>query len=568
MQTYINKEDEAEYIVRVKSRNYWWLLLFLLLLLPALLLLRFDKDVQFTTIEQVSKEKIKDVNVDFQYVDFSFIKTKPFRFFAADTIKLIGVSNENGEVVFTNVNYSLFSVIFHSSEPAIITASGGCLSADTLSTPFQKLSKIFPTEIDLLKDRVNVTVKVVDKEDGEPLPNADVKADISGQIVDLHTDATGYAEIPGVERCGNLNVIASMEGYSSDTINADVATILQGEYNSTLALKPGKGVISFTIKDLETKLNIAGATAKLVLEGKTEDITTNTNGVGKGYFEDIKASLNFHIDASKICYHDTSTKTYKVAGYEKLKEEDKIIYLRPEKGSVIFRNIDSLTNNPIEGVTNKIFINGEDKGIAYSNRQGCFTIGNIGKNDVVKIISTKGGYREKKWNRKGSDITNNQHTRDIPMLYMMNPAGKPNPTRNCGVHFSGTLLADKEVKGHISKIYVPDMYGEYVGDGKYISNQLAFPKAVQYTFDAIAVDKGTHIKLYSKPNFQGEVLLDVHGPYLINNCKWQNEARIKDFITRDFEPVLEANYPKSCRHWSKTNMNSWDFGSVIITCDK
>ena len=148
MQTYINKEDEAEYIVRVKSRNYWWLLLFLLLLLPALLLLRFDKDVQFTTIEQVSKEKIKDVNVDFQYVDFSFIKTKPFRFFAADTIKLTGVSNENGEVVFTNVNYSLFSVIFHSSDPTIITASGGCLSADTLSTPFQTLSKIFPTEID------------------------------------------------------------------------------------------------------------------------------------------------------------------------------------------------------------------------------------------------------------------------------------------------------------------------------------------------------------------------------------------------------------------------------------
>ena len=145
--------------------------------------------------------------------------------------------------------------------------------------------------------------------------------------------------------------------------------------------------------------------------------------------------------------------------------------------------------------------------------------------------------------------------------------GKPDPKRNCGVHFSGTLLSDVEVKGHISKIYQPDIYGEYVGDGKYISNQAAFPKAVQYTFDAIAIDKGTRLILYSEPNFKGKVLLDVKGPCLINNVKWKNEGRIKDVCTKTFSPELEANYPKSSRRWSDSNMNAWDFGSCIITCD-
>ena len=111
------------------------------------------------------------------------------------------------------------------------------------------------------------------------------------------------------------------------------------------------------------------------------------------------------------------------------------------------------------------------------------------------------------------------------------------------------------------------MYGEYVGEGRYISNQAAFPKAVQYTFDAIAVDKNSRLIIYSEPDFKGRVLLDVKGPCLINNVKWKDEARIKDFCTRTFSAELEANYPKSCRKWSDSNMNSWDFGSCVITCE-
>lgn len=566
MQTFVNSENEAEYIVRVKSKNYWWLLILLLLLLPLLLLLRFNKNVEFHAEDIATKQNLGNVNVDFQYVDHTFIRFSPFGFFVSDTVKLNGATNENGKLLFTDVNYSLFSVVFYSSENAIVTASGGCLSADTLKPVFAKMQDFFATEIPMQKNRTEISFKVVDTDDNQPLPGAEIKAEFGGETVNLKSDPSGYVTIPNVPKCDDLRVIGYMEGFSGDTIASDVETLLLGEYNRTLKLTPGKGIVSFIVQDLETKLNIAGARAKLLIDNKSQEITTNTDGIGKGFFENVSAKNEFHIEVSKLCYHDTLTQTYKLTGYQKLKDDEKIIKMRPEKGNFVFRNIDSASSQPIEGIANQIFINGIDKGTAYSNKQGCFTIGNIGQNDDVKIVASGANYFEKTWIRKGSSINSNQHSRDVAMK--MKPIMMTAPLRNCGVHFSGTLLSDVAVNGHISKIYEPDIYGEYVGDGRYISNQAAFPKAVQYTFDAIAVDKGTHLKIFSKPNFQGEVLLDVSGPYLINNCKWKNESRIKNVCEKTFSPELESNYPKSCRHWSETNMNQWDFGSCVITCDK
>ena len=114
---------------------------------------------------------------------------------------------------------------------------------------------------------------------------------------------------------------------------------------------------------------------------------------------------------------------------------------------------------------------------------------------------------------------------------------------------------------------MPDQYGEYVGEGEYPSNPAAFPKAVAATFDGIAVDKGTRLILYSKENFQGKVILDIKGPAVINNTKWKNERRIKNFKTKTFSGGLQANFPSSCRQWSKTNMHDWSNGSVKIICD-
>ena len=202
----------------------------------------------------------------------------------------------------------------------------------------------------------------------------------------------------------------------------------------------------------------------------------------------------------------------------------------------------------------------------YSNNQGCFNVPGLKPEDKISVVASKGGYikNEDKIKNARTSTLDNQEKRDIPLFAIQEMHSKPR--KNCGVHFSGTLLSDTEIKGHISKIYQPDKYGEYVGDGMYPSNQAAFPNAVQYTFDAIAVDKGTHLTIYSQPNFKGKILLDVTGPALINNVKWKDESRIKDVNEKTFSAEFEANFPKSCRRWSTENMNQWDYGSVKITC--
>lgn len=144
----------------------------------------------------------------------------------------------------------------------------------------------------------------------------------------------------------------------------------------------------------------------------------------------------------------------------------------------------------------------------------------------------------------------------------------PEPTKNCGVHFSGILLSDEEEFEVSSIIFGNDPYGEYVGQGYYPNNAKTFPKAVEYTFDAIAVDKGTHLIMYSKPNFKGKVLLDVVGPMLIINGHWEYDYRAINVITKTFTPSLQAMFPASRRQWSSGNMHDWSYGSCKIICEQ
>ncbi|MBM3453613.1 MAG: hypothetical protein FJX80_00545 [Bacteroidetes bacterium] len=140
------------------------------------------------------------------------------------------------------------------------------------------------------------------------------------------------------------------------------------------------------------------------------------------------------------------------------------------------------------------------------------------------------------------------------------------PRENCRVHFTGGIMGGKAVSNNISKIYRVDNMSEYVGEGEYTDNRMAFPKAVRTTFDGIAIDSGTRLIIYSGPNFTGRVLLDVTGPRIINNSLWRNDSRYAHCNTDRYPQELEATYPPSVRQWSSENMHSWSFGSCKITC--
>ena len=144
------------------------------------------------------------------------------------------------------------------------------------------------------------------------------------------------------------------------------------------------------------------------------------------------------------------------------------------------------------------------------------------------------------------------------------------PTNNCRAHFSGTLLSDEEEYGNISIIYQTDNFSEYVGEGKYPRGQAAFPKADSTSFDAIAIDHGTQVIIYSEENFKGEILLDEKGPVIIINTHRYTEYSvvIDEILTKKLKEPLNTNFPPSCRKMSKSNMFEWSRGSLKVICNE
>lgn len=140
------------------------------------------------------------------------------------------------------------------------------------------------------------------------------------------------------------------------------------------------------------------------------------------------------------------------------------------------------------------------------------------------------------------------------------------PKPGCRAHFSGAILGNRVVEGHISKIYdLQDPAGEMVGAGRYPDNTQAFPKAVATTFDAIAVDEGTSVILYAEPNFGGAPVAQLQGPAVLVNTLWFGDQR---YLNSGLAPdsLLDALFPAEVRSFSSDNMHLWSNGSVIVQC--
>lgn len=571
---FIYNEEHKEYVIRLKQKRYWWLLLFLLLLLPLFLLINFKKDVVFKTVDNLNSSALSEADVNFFYIDRKFVNLKTFSFFTKDSVKLNGTTDENGLIVFENISYSLYSKLFFKSDKSEVVATGGCFMSDSLMPYFHQL-KHQKEEILTLEARAyDLAFQVIDSEDSQPIPDADLNSVVyitSNQVTsEGKTNSNGSGVLSNLNYCSDsILIIAQKFGYKNDTVIANVEFLASDSKFRTLILEPIKDKIDFTVLDLDSKETVANATATLIIQGDTITITTNTNGIGKGFFDDLKIIEEMQLEVTHTSYYDTITEVFIVENFNKLTDDEKNIYIRPKATSLKFRNLDD-SGNILAGVTNEIYVNSQKQDNQMSNSSGTFTIPDLKKDDVITIYASKEGYEDNKTkvvNKKTIDLST-QTLRDIPLAVEPPPATRVSPpTDNCRAHFSGTLLSDVKVTGHISKIYVEDEKGEYVGEGEYPSNKAAFPKAVASTFDGIAVDAETRVVIYSEPNFKGTIVLDITGPAVINNMKWKEEARIKNFTTKAFAGDLESNFPASCRIWSSTNMNAWDTGSLKVICN-
>ncbi len=178
------------------------------------------------------------------------------------------------------------------------------------------------------------------------------------------------------------------------------------------------------------------------------------------------------------------------------------------------------------------------------------------KTYIIKIKEPKKSFFSRFKNQQiDSEIIKTQEIKEKP------------PCEGCRAFITDLVVGDQYVENHISEIYKIDAYSDYVGEGKYNNCKTAFPNAAEGTFDGLAVDKGTRIIIYSKPNFEGKKLLDIVGPAIINNNTWKKDKRYNIYMKKKFVEPYQTMFPPKVRKWSKTNMHSWTTGSIIVICN-
>jgi hypothetical protein len=132
------------------------------------------------------------------------------------------------------------------------------------------------------------------------------------------------------------------------------------------------------------------------------------------------------------------------------------------------------------------------------------------------------------------------------------------------IHFTGLVMSDDYKNMHRSRINVEDSYSSFLKPGKYTDLQQALYNAGRGTLDGIAIPAGTRLIVYQNNDCTGNVLLDITGPAIVNNVKWQNDSRYMDANTKDYTPDLQTTYPQTVRTWSETDMHGWINGSLEI----
>lgn len=659
--------NESEYDFQLKKKpNLWWLLL---LLLPLVLLIPLKKDIAVYTKLDGNPEPYIDVNMKYtaRYLlwDKKFMAKVPY-----DTIQQ---TDSIGSTVFKGVGYSIFSFIFHYKTPVVFSAGEGlCFDSITMECCFHTAREVV---LDMSPQIADVRLKVVDKELKFEIPGAKVECDYQGknglkQMVDT-TEASGCVVIKEARVCGGFNSIkVSADGYADTLLtNLQVTEMLKEAGGYVIPLRPLKERFIFYVKNVYTKEPVPDAFAEVALtlngqQGSLSKLRTNVDGLGQGFFDNARVLATIGIKVSKQGYYDSVYVVPKgkpnpitVRDFVKLDSADRVVWLRPKPHTEQFRNVDTLSNQPIVGVRNEIVVNGIDGStrtyVATSNRNGyfdvtalpgdkitikstldpyyhpkttvidkfdkaqiiymhpvlvdltfrtveindgkfkgvlpdcklvitvdgkkvdptnsgsgIFTVPKVRLSSKISIVASKSDYgsNRSKINNKSVEWLSKagQDERDIPLQKKTEP--EP-PKENCGVHFSGLILSDEASNVGISRIFDNDPGGEYVGSGYYPDNTKAFPNAVDKTFDAIAVDNGTHLILYSQPNFKGKVLLDVVGPILISNVLWKDDIRYNSVAYKTFTPDLQALFPVSRRQWSSENMHDWSTGSCKIICE-
>ncbi len=426
--TVTSSENNGDVVLTMKRKKFpWWIFLFLL---PLILLIPIKRDINIQYAQQGS-----DIAVAKAAASVTYPVTSTFG--GKTMLTVNDTTDTEGKMVIAGVAEPLWYKLFGGQSDSLYTSCGnGCYSLKNVGYKYRD----FPPD-DFKKVYLGAvasveTLKVVDADDNEPIPEADIQLirTVDGNKTNDNTksDVAGQFDIADMPLCGSVKVIASKEGYENDTIEAslfDISNMTDDE--KTLHLKPLKGCVKVIVKNLNTKTLLADATVTLEINGAARTMKTNTNGVGVGMFDSLRISSTLKFTASKAGYADTTLSGYTVQQFMALDEEKRTMYLRPLTKSLVFKNVDG-TGAALSGVKNEIYKNGTLIATEYSNNAGEFVVANILDSDKLSIAATKTGYNGNNTKVKNKTLAqlNTQDSRTIPLTKIEQPKPTPPPNNN------------------------------------------------------------------------------------------------------------------------------------------
>ena len=369
MTQFVADDKNQEYVLVVKDKKKfpWWILLFLL---PLLLLIPIKRSVHVQILDNLGAPAAQQ-NCGFHYLDVST--------FGAKTPVDLSLTTDNAaKFDVDGISQPLWYVLFGGAvDSAFVNAEKECQSVH-----FGDKFKNYPEDdyriVKMNGGFVNKTVKVIDADTKEALPDAEVK--FLDQV--LKTDNQGLASVQ-LDLCNEVTITASKKGYVSGNFQGKVANITDDVITIPLSKISYDKVVK--VIDAETQKPIPGA--KVKFNGK--DYTTDNNGQVKIKINDGDA---INLEASKAGYITETVKTSVDEVGETI-----VIPLKKDVETKTVKVIDADTKKPLPGAVVKH--NGKNY---TADANGIVTI-TIPKNSNVNLEASKEGYNNAVVNRKVSE---------------------------------------------------------------------------------------------------------------------------------------------------------------------
>jgi len=445
------KYDQSEYIFKLYKPCKWcWFLL--LLLLPILLLIPLKKDIRIKLVNANDSTVISNTKLNFEYVKrdlFNFETSKFFSRAVKPEPYLSDTTDSEGIAEFKNVKYTIYQWLFRNDDFGHAWVETDLCNSCDSNYNFFSLKVNKPRDLYFYTTVKDMEFTVVDIDDNnEPLNNAIVSitsTDSNYQKIDT-TDAAGIVVFKQVPVCSNIKVIGSKYGWKNDTIPDREGEILTG--HDTLFLEQEKVIVKFYVKDLLSRSPIVNAHGQLYFKDNPDvqigtDAITNINGVGQGVFENVhlikKMKININYNNDIESHYDTSSVEnigwISAEQWNQREDSDKVLFLRPKPLSLVFYNVDCITNNGISNIENLITIETSNSRRTYtnaylSNSEGEFIVGNLYPGDKISIRSISKNICPNKYLPNDTSVVNLSYSdlKENPEKRVIYLCKEPSPT--------------------------------------------------------------------------------------------------------------------------------------------